>query len=286
MNLAGAKYRITYEAFSKFSGSLGKADSIDMLGEITNRHLKYLFNFRAFRILLLDNNSISGYTFSKGTIYAHNNCENILDYEKELLEKQTPFSVPVQQNALPVYLPEMTLQNGVLWGWYIAYPDYRICVSLLSDDNVKFNHTDADIMHMLVDSLTSKYRQICLSEELKCKNETLQDAIAEIELKNKEIEAINSNQQSVINSRTQELINKNKKLLDLSRLNSHNLREPLTRILGLIEVADHLDDSEFKETMLPEIKTSALELDTIFKEVVQQSEEEVNALIYKEGSHE
>ena len=286
MNLAGAKYRITYEAFSKFSGSLGKVDSIEMLGEITNRHLKYLFNFRAFRILLLDKDSISGYTFSKGKIYAHNNSENILDYEKELLEKHTPFSEPVKPDSLPVYLSELDLQNGVLWGWYISYPDYRICVSLLSDDNVKFNHTDSDIIHMLVDSITSKYRQICLSEELKCKNETLQDAIAQIELKNREIEAINSNQQDVINNRTEELLNKNKKLLDLSRLNSHNLREPLTRILGLIEVADHLDSKELKETMLPEIKTSALELDTIFKKVVQQSEEEAKITINQDGGYE
>lgn len=286
MNLAEAKYRITYEAFSKFSGSLGKVDSIEMLGDITNRHLKYLFNFRAFRILLLDKESISGYTLSKGKIYAHNNSEKLLDYEKKLLKTHTPFSIPVEPNSLPLYLPELDLQNGILWGWYIPSSYYRICVSVLSDDKVKFNHTDADIMHMLVDSITSKYRQICLSEELKCKNETLQDAIAQIELKNKEIEAINNNQQNVINIRTEELINKNKKLLDISRLNSHNLREPLTRILGLIEVADHLDNRELKETMLPEIKTSALELDSIFREVVQQSEKEVNTIIDKNGSYE
>ena len=125
MNLAGAKYRITYEAFSKFSGSLGKVDSIEMLGYITNRHLKYLFNFKAFRVLLLDEDSINGYTFSKGKIYAHTDSENLLDYEKKLLKTHSPFSVPVQPDSIPAYLPELDLQNGVLWGWYIPYPDYR-----------------------------------------------------------------------------------------------------------------------------------------------------------------
>ena len=42
MNLSSAKYRITYEAFSKFSSSLGKAETLEDLGKTINRHLNVL----------------------------------------------------------------------------------------------------------------------------------------------------------------------------------------------------------------------------------------------------
>ena len=67
-----------------------------------------------------------------------------------------------------------------------------------------------------IDSVGSKYRQIYLSQKLIENNNDLERLVAEIELKNKEIEGINSNQQNLIELRTRELHSKNKKVFELS----------------------------------------------------------------------
>ena len=275
MNLAAAKYRIAYEAFSKFSGSLSRVDNLEDLSTVVSRNLKYLFNFKIFRIILLDKDTVTGYTFIKNEIWAHKNQEDILDYEKKLLQDQIPFSNAISSEELPDYINHVPLNNGQLWGWYLPYTNYKVCVSLIADDQTQFSYSDVDILHLLVDTLTSKYRQICLNQEIILKNKRLEEAVGQIALKNKEIEQINSNQQNVIELRTRELRFKNKKILELSRLNAHNLREPLCRILGLLEIADYYDEQGLRNEILPKLCESSLELDAIFKNVVAKSEQEI-----------
>ena len=272
MNLAAAKYRITYEAFSKFSGGLNQVESLEALSKVVSKHLKYLFNFKIFRILLIDKERVKSYTFAKGQTWT---SSAILNFEQTILENQTPFRKPIKINELPDYLEHIPLNNGQLWGWHLQYSNYEVCVSLVSDDLAKFSYSDVEILHLLVDTLTSKYRQICLNEEINQKNERLQEAVAQIEIKNKEIEKINSNQQSIIDSRTRELRLKNKKLLELSMLNAHNLREPLCRVLGLLELAEFYSNEELRTEILPMLIESSIDLDTIFKKVVLKSEEEI-----------
>ncbi|MDP5044594.1 MAG: hypothetical protein NWQ06_06410 [Leeuwenhoekiella sp.] len=280
MNLAAAKYRITYEAFSKFSGGLSKVENLENLSHVVSKHLKYLFNFKIFRILLIDKSNVTGYTFAKGQTWISKNGEDVLTFENKLLKEQIPFSNAINDSDLPKYLNHITLDNGQLWGWYIPYSDYEVCVSLVSDDSAQFSLSDVEILHLLVDTLTSKYRQICLNQEINLKNQRLEDAVAQIALKNKEIEKINSNQQSIIDSRTRELRIKNKKILELLRLNAHELREPLCRILGLLEISDYYTDTELRNEILPKLAESSFELDSIFKSVVIKSEEEIKKYSY------
>ena len=276
MNLSDAKYRITYEAFSKFSSSLSKAETLENLGKTINRHLKYLFNFKAFRIMLVNDGELNGYTFTKGKYIQHTLSKDLAPHELKLLANQVPFVEELKTSDLPDYLAHLSLNQGKLWGWFLNYTSYQVCTSLISDEEEQFDHSDAAILHLLAESVSSKYRQIYLGQKLLENNLNLERLVKEIELKNKEIEGINSNQQSIIESRTQELQLKNKKLIELSHLNAHDLREPLSRVLGLLEITSHLSDTDVREAILPQIKESAEELDTIIKRVVRQSEAEIN----------
>ncbi|MBA82511.1 MULTISPECIES: hypothetical protein [unclassified Leeuwenhoekiella] len=274
MNLSSAKYRITYEAFSKFSYNLNTVETFEDLGKVTNKHLKYLFNFKMFRILLVAEQPVICYTFSKSLGVNISFFETILPYEEELLIHKTPGVLPLQPDNLPEYLSEkfQTLENGKLWMWYTTLANYKVCFSIVSDDSSPFSHNDIEILNLLVDNIVSRYVQIQLTEELKNKNIKLKEAISEIELKNKEIEEINNNQQNIILKRTEELRFKNQKLLELSKLNAHNLREPLSRIMGFLEIADLFNDVELRNEIFPKIKISTHQLDQVFREVVAQSE--------------
>ncbi|MEC8683697.1 MAG: hypothetical protein VXX80_08455 [Bacteroidota bacterium] len=275
MNLSGAKYRITYEAFSKFSGNLSKVESLEELGKIISRHLKYLFNYKVFKIMILHEQSLAGYTFLPGKTITHTQQQDLEPYEHLLLRDKIPFVNSIGSTELPEYLKNVKLNNGNLWGWFLAYSEYQICISLVSDDDTYFSSSDVDIVHLLADSVASKYRQISLSEILQQNNIHLESLVTEIACKNKEIKAINDNQQLVIEARTEELLQKNKKLFELSRLNAHDLREPLSRVLGLLELAEHLPQDELRSSILPKIKEASGHLDQVIQRVVTQSEKEL-----------
>ena len=275
MNLSGAKYRITYEAFSKFSGNLSKVESLEELGKIISRHLKYLFNYKVFKIMILHEQSLAGYTFLPGKTITHTQQQDLEPYEHLLLRDKIPFVNSIDSTELPEYLKNVKLNNGNLWGWFLAYSEYQICISLVSDDDTYFSSSDVDIVHLLADSVASKYRQISLSEILQQNNIHLESLVTEIACKNKEIKAINDNQQLVIEARTEELLQKNKKLFELSRLNAHDLREPLSRVLGLLELAEHLPQDELRSSILPKIKEASGHLDQVIQRVVTQSEKEL-----------
>ena len=275
MNLSGAKYRITYEAFSKFSGNLSKVESLEELGKIISKHLKYLFNYKVFKIMILHEQSLAGYTFLPGKTITHTQQQDLEPYEHLLLRDKIPFVNSIDSTELPEYLKNVKLNNGNLWGWFLAYSEYQICISLVSDDDTYFSSSDVDIVHLLADSVASKYRQISLSEILQQNNIHLESLVTEIACKNKEIKAINDNQQLVIEARTEELLQKNKKLFELSRLNAHDLREPLSRVLGLLELAEHLPQDELRSSILPKIKEASGHLDQVIQRVVTQSEKEL-----------
>ncbi|MTI39172.1 hypothetical protein [Fulvivirga lutimaris] len=104
------------------------------------------------------------------------------------------------------------------------------------------------------------------NEELKSQQETLRtqsDKIAEL----------NTLLEQKVNERTKELLLKNKKLEDYAHYNSHNIRGPLARILGLIHLweTQSIQQSE-KEDMLNRIEQSAKELDEMVRKVNQMLE--------------
>ncbi len=279
MNLSAAKYRITYEAFSKLSGSLSKVESLEELGTVANRHLKYLFNFKMLRIVMfLRNEGPVSLTFikSKSPLIAYN--DELIAFEKQILESKIPISRKLEKTDLPHNLLDLTTKwnKPKLWSWHSKSSEQEVCFSLVSDNSGIFDHSDMEILNLLIESISSRYFQIYLSNQLQTKNLRLKDAIAEIESKNKEIERINNNQQNIISRRTEELRFKNKKLLELSEIHAHNLREPLTRILGLLEIADLYSDEDLRKTIIPKLKGAALDLDQIFKDVVSQSDETVS----------
>ena len=78
-------------------------------------------------------------------------------------------------------------------------------------------------------------------------------------------------QKEVIDDRTKKLKEKNKELAEISQLNAHTVREPLSRILGLIEISDYYSAEELKTEVLDHLKTSSEDLDKALKDVIERS---------------
>lgn len=155
-------------------------------------------------------------------------------------------------------------------GWHFQYNDLNVCTSILADDSKRFVSGDIEMLHLLVDAVTTKFKELQFKNELEHKNKNLKEALFSLR-KNIEINRILDNKKAIIAARTKEIRGKNKKLLEISKMNAHNVREPLSRILGLVEIADHLSPEELQDDVLGFLKESAQDLDHTLKEIIEMS---------------
>ena len=126
--------------------------------------------------------------------------------------------------------------------------------------------------------MLSKEALNLVRKQLAIQNKNLTEAYETIKLKNELIETIVKNQQQTITKRTESIAEKNKKLLHISALNAHNVREPLSRIQGIVQLAELVDTETFKSEMMPKLESTVNELDEVLHEVVEMASKEIVAL--------
>lgn len=84
----------------------------------------------------------------------------------------------------------------------------------------------------------------------------------------KEIVRVNQSLEERVRIRTRELEVQNEQLAEYAYINSHLLRGPLSRILGLINLIDYTDNSQVKEKELIEhLRQSGAELDDVVRKI-------------------
>lgn len=106
--------------------------------------------------------------------------------------------------------------------------------------------------------------------EQKVKERTLElEERNDMVLKQKvEIDAINDNLEMMVRKRTKQLQDKNDRIKEYAFSNSHIVRGPLARILGLVSIAEH------EPKVMELIDKNAKELDMVIKEMTQILAEE------------
>lgn len=276
-------YRITYETFSKFSNNLNRCKSLEEVSQVSVRFLKYLLNFHLFRISV---NQAGNYL-----VYCQCNSqgefemlqqENLLAYEIKILENNIPVRTENIPNELSDKIAETQLLSPSLWCWTFKKMDADFTVSLVADENKAFDVGDIEMLKLISDSFQTKFQEIYLKEELYHKNQSLLQALDVIKNQNKKINQIVENQKQTIAERTKEVVEKNEKLLHISALNAHNVREPLSRIQGIVQLFEVFDDKTCREDLLPKLKQSSQEMDQVLREVIEMATTELNQLKAKE----
>ena len=105
-----------------------------------------------------------------------------------------------------------------------------------------------------------------LNEEIGLQKEELLGRTEELKQANEEISRINQNLESIVAERTKVITAQNNKILDYVYYNSHQVRGPLTRILGLTNLieTDAISEEEMPK-VLDDIDKAAKELDAVVK---------------------
>lgn len=89
----------------------------------------------------------------------------------------------------------------------------------------------------------------------------------QIEESNKSIQALNENLEALVDERTRQLQSRNKQLKHYAFMNAHEVRGPLSTILGLLQIADEFSSLEEKTELIQMIEVSASKLDGTIKDM-------------------
>ena len=147
----------------------------------------------------------------------------------------------------------------------------KLYISIVQSSEEELVWAEKQFVFLLSEIITAKYLKLSYLEQIDLKNNELKNAIQLIEKRNREIKLIVTNQKEIIEKRSQEIIEKNNTLLEISTINAHTLREPLSRILGLLEVAALTEAKEERDLIIEYLRTSANELDSELQKIITHS---------------
>ncbi|MFP2995012.1 hypothetical protein ABN763_03835 [Spongiivirga sp. MCCC 1A20706] len=98
-------------------------------------------------------------------------------------------------------------------------------------------------------------------------NKEITEIANELSASNGEISRINENLETIIKDRTMDLEEKNELLLKYSQMNSHDVRAPLARILGIIDLLKTSSLKKDEKDLMECLIQSANEMDDVVKEM-------------------
>ena len=282
-NNASQLYRITYEAYSKFANGINRCSNFQDIGKVAEKHLKYIFNFHVIKLIIEKDNKFMEYSLCGNNIwFGQKSLEDLNDEELNLFRTGIPIRTSdIPENIAQGKLDISKLKNPYLWSWLFNKDDHKMMVSLVADEERVFNSRDIEILKLAADCFDAKFKELNLKRDIAKKNRILQGALTTIQNQNEEIHKINRNQKETIRKRTEEIVQKNEKLLKISVLNAHNVKEPLSRIQGIIELFDLMDDESCRKELLPRLKSSVNEMDEIVREVIEMASRELIELKIK-----
>jgi signal transduction histidine kinase len=84
---------------------------------------------------------------------------------------------------------------------------------------------------------------------------------------NEEIVALNENLEKIVNARTAKIKIQISQLESYAHMNSHEVRAPVARILGLINLILLEENELLKKDLLEKLNSSTLELDLVIKKM-------------------
>ncbi len=107
------------------------------------------------------------------------------------------------------------------------------------------------------------------NEELNHKQNLIVQQSEELKAKNLVIEKTNSNLEALVEQRTKTVLEKNKLLTEYAYFNSHKVRGPLARILGLLVVMD-LEQQINNARYIDMLRNAGNELDEVIRQINEQ----------------
>lgn len=267
-------YRVIYDNLSRLSVELNKANNLTDIQLVLQNNLKYLFSYSVCRITYYQQNNFACYTITNETPAVITGTHQLLwDVEKLLFYEGLPLRLNANEHS--AILQKIPCKSAIdkLWGWKLNYSDDAgILLTIMADDERPFLRKHIQLVKMICEMLFTKMRLIILLQAVQ-KNEAASPAASrQLGESQVAISELRNTPEKIIDKRAQQLTKLNKHLIDIIQFNSHNIREPLTRIMGLMQLKPLVSDDEFSTSCWPMMLSSVQDLDNRLREVIVKTE--------------
>lgn len=261
---ANIHYKILFDAMATFSLSVYNVEKMEDLPDILSRQLKYLFNFQSFHYYFIENENYQSILLQEGQLsFKEGNVRDLKEEELQVYQ----MDVPILKNW---ELGENIVEKR---SWkFLGGANSCTLISLTSVSPQLFTNKYIPILKIVNEVIRSKIKNIKLLSLLTSNNITLEQMTQKLQIQNSKIEDLIKHQEKIIDIRTIDLKNSNDKLSSLIQFNAHQIREPLTRILSLMEIKNEIGEQEFISDFLPMIETSVQDLDKSIHDIINTSE--------------
>lgn len=278
--LSALRFRIIYDTLSKYSCSINKCNSLDEVFQVLRTDLKYLFDFVAVKFQMQDADSSSTFFIPRNqsvdALFQPIVAQGIYAFEQEAAERQIVqyFDRDTgSENFLDVIGDtELLHVIDAVWAFPFKIKNATLVATIFASQQYAFKRTDVPVLRIVCESLFSKILSLRLLEEVTESRNFLNEANIQLDARNQQIEQLTRTQEQTIQDRTDELVVKNAKLVDLIQFNAHNIREPLSRILGLADLIGLFPPEEIKEELVPALLLSCTDLDEAIKSMIAHIE--------------
>ncbi|MCS6823104.1 MAG: hypothetical protein NZ529_02325 [Cytophagaceae bacterium] len=156
-----------------------------------------------------------------------------------------------------IFFPEMIIDTMDGQPMYIMVTLYFIRLGLI------VNHVS-----ILRDAYQKEHKKtLSLLREVQKLNDEISSQNEELKCIQEELQSANENLEQNVRERTQKVEEQNQKLLIYGYINSHVLRAPVSRLMGLIEVLKQETNEKAREDILKIIYSEAHEIDEKIKQI-------------------
>ncbi len=114
------------------------------------------------------------------------------------------------------------------------------------------------------------------TQELVNANKHLQAVNEELTSTNEKVKSLNDNLEKLVAERTAKVNEQLRQLSKYAHMNSHEVRAPLARILGLIHLIKEEEDKQEIKNLIEKLTVASEDLDIIIKKMNRLLEEEIN----------
>ncbi|SHN24244.1 hypothetical protein SAMN04488057_11341 [Cyclobacterium lianum] len=256
-------YKILFEAMVKFSAGISAVKNIQELPFEINRHLKYLINFQEFQYFFVEDEDVDCLQVDQLGNARYSTCQlpQLEPIARQVLETGLPLSHYCEKSRVSTYCWKFESENNHF---------SLLCVSSHADS--PFGDKSIPLVKVLNKLLSTRIENLKMVKLIHAQNRELAKLTGILQKKNAEIQALNNQQEAIIIEKTTRLRDSNSKLKTLIQFNSHQLREPLTRVISMVAIKDDLPVEEYVSDILPLLSASVVDLDHAILEVVKRSE--------------
>ncbi len=265
------QYRILQNSISRFSIYINKADTLFDICNCLLRNTKYLYNYSVCRFHYYHQGRHVCYTINRQEAKVEQgNTPFFLDNEQSVYSTAIPF---YQKHHADDLLPGADGAINEMWVWKFAFnEDAGMVITVYSDGEYRFLKEQIPFVKIAGEMLYTKTRMVLLIDDLNHKQQALQCSYKKLEESNALVSTLLSQREKTIDDRTQALTRLNTKLLDLIQFNSHYIREPLTRIMGLMSLYELMSPGDFFNEYWPLLEESVRDMDKTIRQVISKTE--------------